>query len=287
MICKTPKRQAGERQMPLYFNTLLNQAKIDAAEVRLLRHQDSRLAKGSSPYELWRDERMAFEHYQASQEFDDRSKLKAMYWASFVVTPSDETLLAGFYSCRYVEVNTEERRWPRPDGDRSNPAGTCDIYELARNSELDDLSGRLVIDWGPGERTWIQRADNQNKPVTEIWRTFREPDFPGFSNFIEPLSKVQNLPAKWIEVLRSRGGIYLLTCPRTKEQYVGQAKSFHARWLEYAGNNHGGNVGLKIRNPSDYQVSILQVAGDAEDLNTMETLWKNNLQSREMGLNRN
>jgi hypothetical protein len=41
---------------------------------------------------------------------------------------------------------------------------------------------------------------------------------------------------------------------------------------------------------SDYQVSILEVAGTAateQDILKMEVLWKSKLQSREMGLNRN
>lgn len=277
--------------MPLYFNTILSQAGIDSTDVRLLRHQDSRLAKGSSPYELWRDSPAAFDFYQASQRFEDRPRLTAKYWASFVVSPDGETILAGLYRCHYDGPNTEERRWP--NGERTNPAGTCDIYRLTLDGELNDLKGKLVIDWGAGKRTWIQRADNQNKTVLEIRRWFREPDFPGFANFIQPLSRIEKLPAKWVEVLRSRCGIYLLTCPRTKEQYVGLASSdaggFYGRWLDYARDGHGGNVELKSRDPSDYQVSILQVAGDAEMslLHEMESRWKEKLQSREMGLNRN
>src|SRR5690349_8993778 len=115
--------------MPLRFNSILAQAGIAPASVRLLRHQDSRSAKGRTPYELWRDDRPAFEFYQSSQNLGNRSKLCADYWASFVVTPVGETLLAGFYACRYVGVNDVERVLPNTGG--SDPAGTCDIYELS------------------------------------------------------------------------------------------------------------------------------------------------------------
>jgi hypothetical protein len=60
--------------------------------------------------------------------------------------------------------------------------------------------------------------------------------------------------------------------------------------VSYARDGHGGNVGLKSRDPSDYQVSILEVAGSAatvDEIIAMEGLWKQKLQSREMGLNRN
>ncbi|MFX8523724.1 hypothetical protein ABTM10_19505, partial [Acinetobacter baumannii] len=80
---------------------------------------------------------------------------------------------------------------------------------------------------------------------------------------------------------------------RTREQYVGMASGaggFLARWREYSATRHGGNVGLKSRDPSDYQVSILETVGisatDA-DLLALEGRWKAKLQSREMGLNRN
>jgi hypothetical protein len=173
------------------------------------------------------------------------------------------------------------------------PAGAVDIYELTLDERLNDLAGRLVIAWGDGERAWLQRADRQNKVVLEIREAFREPDFPGFARFISPLSHVQRLPVAWVMALSSSRGIYLLTCPRTREQYVGSAtgaEGFHGRWLSYTRDGHGGNVGLKSRDPSDYQVSILEVAGSAatvDEIIAMEGLWKQKLQSREMGLNRN
>jgi hypothetical protein len=87
--------------------------------------------------------------------------------------------------------------------------------------------------------------------------------------------------------------VYLLTCPKTKEQYVGSAtgaNGFWDRWQQYAETGHGGNAGLNSRDPSDYQVSILEVAGSSsifEDIIAMEQRWKARLRSREMGLNRN
>lgn len=277
--------------MPLRFNTLLAQANIAPSAVRLLRHQDSRAERGRSPYELWRDDRPTFEAYQEAQSVGNRAKLRGEYWACFVVPPSGETLLAGFYACRYLGVNETERQWSHTAG--VDPIGTCDVYSLALDHRLNDLAGRLVIAWGQSERAWIQRADNQDKLVLEIRQAFREPDFPGFARFIAPLSKIEGLPAAWIAALSASRGVYLLTCPRTREQYVGSAtgiEGFYGRWLSYAHDGHGGNVALKSRDPSDYQVSILEVAGSAatvEEILAMEVLWKRKLQSREMGLNKN
>jgi len=277
--------------MPLRFSALLKQADIAPSAVRLLRHQDGRSSKGKSPYELWRDNRPAFNDYQEGQSFGNAAKLRADYWASFVVTPGGETLLAGFYSCRYVGKNEVERIWPHTIG--TDPVGTCDVYALTPDERLNDLAGRLVIAWGDAERAWIQRADNQDKVILQIRETFREPDFPGFNRFIAPLSKLEGLPTSWMAALSSSRGIYLLTCPKTREQYVGSAsgaEGFFGRWSSYARDGHGGNEGLKSRDPTDYQVSILEVAGSAaslEDILALEVLWKQKLQSREMGLNKN
>lgn len=277
--------------MPLRLNMVFAQCGISPSEVRLLRHQDKRAPKGRTPYELWRDDRPAFEAYQRTQGENNRSRLQAPFWASFIVTTSGETLLAGFYSSRFIGPNTEPL--PRIFGEGFDPPGTYDVYDLTLSEHLNDLSGRLVIDWGESERAWIQRADNQNKVVLQLREAFREPDFPGFTRFIEPLSKIERLPAAWIAALSASKGVYLLTCPRTREQYVGSATGadgFYGRWLSYARDNHGGNIGLKSRDPSDYQVSILEVAGSAatfDEIIAMEVLWKQKLQSREMGLNKN
>jgi hypothetical protein len=180
-----------------------------------------------------------------------------------------------------------------PHRDAVDLAGSCDIYDLQLDIRLADLEGKLFIQWGDGTRAWVQRADHTNKQILELQPEFKEPDFPGFLNFMMPLSKVEALPKTWIAILKESTGVYLLTCPKTKEQYVGSAsgcEGFWHRWMEYVTTRHGGNIALKSREFSDYQVSILEVAGtasDSEDIREMESRWKEKLQSREMGLNRN
>ncbi len=277
--------------MPILFNTLLSAIGFDVSDVRLLRHKDSRAAKGRTPYELWRDNRPMFDQYQRTQRVIHESKLRASYWASFIGTPNDETMFAGIYGVKGKRLL--EKDTPRPHIDGIDLAGSCYLYHLEQDSRLDDLIGRLLIDWGVGNRAWIQRADRQDKVVVELRTAFKEPEFPGFLNFVTSLSKINSLPKSWITALASSRGIYLLTCPKTKEQYVGSATvegGFWRRWQDYAGSGDGGNIALKSRDPSDYQISILEVAGSAltqEEIIQMEILWKSKLQSREMGLNRN
>jgi hypothetical protein len=273
------------------FNSILSETGLPIDKVRLLRHRDQTAVKGLSPYELWRDDRQRFELYQSHQGFRNHKKLNHPYWASFVGTPSNETLFVGVYSVRYKGVL--EKDIPAPHSHELLEAGSCDIYELSLLQEFADLDGKLYIDWGLGTRSWIQRADNQNKPITEIRTEFKEPDFPGYLQFVSQLSKLETLPPGWIIALKSSRGVYLLTCPKTKEQYVGSAygeDGFWGRWQQYVATGHGGNIALKSRDPSDYQVCILETAGTAstsEEIIHMEQLWKDKLQSREMGLNRN
>jgi hypothetical protein len=170
-----------------------------------------------------------------------------------------------------------------------------DIYQYERVSAFDHLVGRLRVDWGKGARTWAQRADSHsgNKPIIELLKEFREPEFPGFTCFVGNLGGLPSLPSSWSTALSAARGVYLLTCPRTREQYVGSAcgiGGFWGRWQDYVATGHGGNVALKSRDPSDYQISILEVAGSAasvDDILAMERQWKIKLQSLEMGLNRN
>ncbi len=277
--------------MPIMLNSILVAAGFDVREIRLLRHQDNRAAKDRTPYKLWRDNLQQFEFYQATQGVIHESKLKAQYWAAFVGTPSDETLFVGIYAVKGHKLL--EKDMPKPHMDGVDKAGSCHLYDLLLEPRLDGLIGKLLINWGPGKRAWIQRADKRNKEIVELRRQFKEEDFPGFLNFVKSLSQLENLPIGWINALKSSKGIYMLTCPKTKEQYVGSAigeSGFWGRWQDYAETGHGGDVALKSRDPSDYQVSILEVAGTAlsdEQILDLEKMWKRKLQSREMGLNRN
>ncbi len=278
--------------MPIFLNTILRSSGLDLRDVRLIRHKDKRASKGRSPYELWRDDRPQFELYQSSQGVKNRKKFAAMYWAVFIVNLNEETMFGGLYRAKYRGLWERDTPSPHIVG-AIEKAGTCDAYDLVLDDRMSDLIGRMFIDWGPGALAWVQYPASKDKIVTELRMTFKEDEFPGFMRFIQPLSKLNKLPKSWESVLKSSRGVYLLTCPRTKEQYVGSAKGdagFWGRWQNYLQSGHGGNVGLKSRDPSDYQVSILEVAGSTasdQDILAMEGRWQSKLQSREMGLNKN
>lgn len=272
----------------LTFNDLLALEGIDKAKVRLVRHQDSRLARGRM-YEAWRNDRAAFESYQSVQS-KDRFPVGDLL-AGFVVTEARKTVFVGLY---------------RVDGVGICPPGSTDAllkhdisgafqYDLKLVDDLATYQDKVVIDWGLGARSWVQRAANQAKPVTEIAEQY-EPRFPGFREFVRRVDEVPTLPNGWQQVLRSVKGVYLLVDVHSGHQYVGSAKgadSLLGRWLEYSAGGDGGDKGLKAAaksGPRDYQVSVLEVVGEYtpdETIEQLESYWKNKLLSRTFGLNHN
>lgn len=274
--------------MSLSFNALLSSYGIDPAKVRLLRHQTNPF-QGRTLYGLWRDHHPEFVRYQSIQTSQNRSRLASPYWASFVVTPARSDMFVGLWQVRHSGTCPPGTTDPLSGHDVAG----LDQYEQDFIDASAEHVGRVFIDWGGGTRSWAQRADKQDKPIVELTRTFQEEAFPGYGGFIANLSAIESLPSGWLTALAAVRGVYLLICPRTREQYVGSASGeggLLGRWLEYARSGHGGNVGLKSRDPADYQVSILEVCGSAattEEIVGAEQLWKAKLQSREMGLNRN
>ena len=269
----------------LTFKGLLETAGIDPHGVRLARHQtdDGPL----TPWQLWRSDSGRFELYQRIQrkkKFD-----KASHVASFVVTPDGRTLFVGLYSVDSIGTAPKDAKCPL----RGIPVAGFRLYELTRCDVLSDYTNRLVVDWGPGQRAWVQRAHLKPKPIVELAREQIDPPFPGFLSFQKSLSSIEALPGGWREALASVRGVYLLTDPNTGENYVGSATGedgFLGRWFEYAATGHGGNVRMKARETADYTVAILEVASSiatVDEINKRESLWKKKLGTREHGLNVN
>lgn len=159
---------------------------------------------------------------------------------------------------------------------------------------FDLYRGRIVIEWGDGERAWVQRADKQDKDIIEIRQRREDPAFPGFARLHHPLDDIENVPVAWAEVLRNARGNYLLVHRESGQQYVGSAYGdggFFSRWNSYS-DGHGGNIAMKELGATAeaYDAAILEVVGtDAtvEDVFARETLWKEKLGTRVKGLNRN
>jgi hypothetical protein len=269
------------------FNDVLHSAGIDPGKVRLARHQDTR-TRGI--YAIWKspDGPQLVEQYQAIQKYD-RFEVGG-FVASFVVTPPprSETLFIGLYE---VLARGE------CEAGSLEPFTGIDVsglyrYEMAYDDRLDEYKERLVVDWGPGTRSWVQLASRQRKPVLAL-RDQQEPPFPGFGQFCVDVHDVPGIYPSWQERLREVKGVYVLVDKKTGQQYVGSAKGEESLWgrlSDYARTGHGGNVELKHRKEAQYQVGVLQVVDLSlpdHSIEEIESWWKRKLMTREHGLNRN
>lgn len=278
--------------MPFRFNMLLEEAGINSAEVRLLRHQPK--VAGRTLLDVWRTDRASLEEYQSLQPIAKRAHFQRRYWASFIGTWDGRTVFAGLYQVGNPEPLTAPVLVPISGG--TDEPSVVERYPTHRLQSLEAYEGRLYIEWGggsSGKRAWVQRAELQDKVVTELHLNVAEQPFPGLMELALPLSELADVPPSWIQRLAATKGVYLLTCPRDGSLYVGSATAeggFWSRWEAYRANGHGGNVGLIGREPSDFIVSVLQVAGSADGddaIVAMEDRWKRKLQSRHLGLNKN
>jgi hypothetical protein len=273
----------GERVMPITFANILESAGIDPREVHLARHADTRV-RGKSPYTLWRSDLAGFELYQRIQR---RPVFRVgNLVASFVVPPTGETLFVGCYRVAGVGTVPSGMEDPLVDIDVTG----LRLYDLQPNNHLAEYKGRLIIDWGGGARTWCQKAASNVKNVLELRANLRDESFPGYMKLVGRLSDVTSFYTSWIVRLREAKGIYLISCPKTREHYVGKASGeggFYERWLQHAAVG-GDALGFKRRDPSDYQVTILEVSGSSateDDISAAEQRWIRKLQSTAMGLN--
>lgn len=273
----------------LTFNTVLQCEGIAPASVRLVRHQDNRYPGRPTPYALWRAGDGRFNTYQRIQSRNVFSVGDLL--AVFVATPVNDTLFVGMYAVDGIGAVPEGAMCPIAQQDED--VTDCHFYDLRPDDRLGRYHGLLVIDWGAGFRSWVQRAERQDKPVLEIRKVITDPAFPGFREFRCDVGEVEAIPFGWREALRSVNGVYVLVCQDSGKQYVGSAYGQDGLWgrlIEYARTGHGGNAELRRRGPARYQVGVLEVmpkTASLEEVIRAEGHWKDKLGTRLHGLNEN
>lgn len=180
----------------------------------------------------------------------------------------------------------------------------CIFYKLEPLDYLSEFKDRLVIDWGPGARSWCQDGKKQ-KEILEIKPAFSDKVFRSYEEVLlsfDTLCSIVNNPyinQVWKDKLSSVTGVYLITDTKTGKLYVGSAsgeQGIWGRWKSYVDTKHGGNTGLKdlvIPDPDycrNFQYSILKVFPIKYDINEIleyEKLYKRKLLSIKYGMNNN
>jgi hypothetical protein len=284
-------------QRTLTLSKLLQPFGLDAvAGIKLVRHQDKRV-----DIDQLRREGL-FEAFQAIQSRTVFSNCESI--VSFVGQPGSHALFVGVYRVRGVE-GPRDFALPRGVVIPGLSTANCYRYTLDRDDRFADLVDRLVVDWGGGTRSWVQKYRAPGKPVVEILPKGYVRDFPGFLDVVlrhdELVSIVKHPVAHrdWHRMLKSVAAVYLILDTRTGNQYVGSAygeRGLLGRWMKYADTPHGGNEQLKSLIAArpfaarDFQFSILQIlpiTQTANEVMACEALHKRKLGTRAHGLNSN
>jgi hypothetical protein len=261
---------------------------------KLVRHQDARY----DVHDLMR--RGWFKYYQATQSrpvFDRCERI-----VSFVGSGGTKARFIGVYR---VNGRSDRRQIPSPAGFPPDYAKT-DRYlcDLEGEAGYEDLENRVVIEWGKGTRSWVQRLSN--KEIVELLPKGQlRPPFRDYLEFtlthaeLKELYEHEEANREWRARLAAVAGIYLILATKTGAQYIGSAhgsEGIWGRWAAYARDGHGGNKLLKrlLRKdsayPAAFSYSILQILPKSfarSEVLEWEHQYKEKLGSRAAGLNVN
>lgn len=280
----------------LYLSDILKRAGLDVNKVKLIRHALS--DKGfKSCYDLgFLKEYTQIQKRGFSKGYD--------YWITFISDRGTSAKLEGVYKVKSVsDVPTSLQPEGFPLSDWYKPNNEFSYFDLERTCILEDLVGRLIIDWGPGTKMWHHKATTE-KAVLSIQASQRM-RFTGYENIIltyEELKEIiedSTVYENWHTALSSVYAIYLITDTTNGSNYIGSAYGkggLLSRWTCYVDTKHGNNKGVKeiiCNYPEryiDFQFSVLQILPKTitdEEVIKLESMYKRKMLTKEFGMNNN
>ena len=268
---------------------------LNPEEVKLVRHANKEIPI----YETYKNDLSRFEEYQ---RFQIKNKFKnAKYIAVFAPGRGTSAIFLGIWEIVgsvLIKDYTDEMHF-RID-DNNFPADWHNVdgewYDLIMTKMLEDLSERVVIEWGKSTVSWVQTKD---KEIIEIKRKKKVSEFISYDDVqlkyedLKNIIKNQDSNYNWFSALSAVNGIYLIKDNNSGKLYVGSAygeNGIWGRWTTYANNGHGGNIELKDKDPINFEFSILEIISSIVSIDTVierENRWKEKLGSRQFGLNSN
>jgi len=175
-------------------------------------------------------------------------------------------------------------------------------YEYQTISEFEKYFGRVIINYHNTATNLIRNAEsviNDCVVVQILEDTFDNDIFPGYENVHISWSDLNRIIDKntWKTAIENQKGVYLITDKKTGKMYVGSAYGENmilGRWTSYVKTGHGGNKELKDIEfdyiKQNFWFSILDIYKSTIDDNVIlkrEAWWKNTLQTKEFGFNKN
>ena len=269
---------------------------IDLSKTKLIRHNISNeIIKNNY-------ERKYLDIYQSIQQPTLFKNCETVI--SFLGTEGTTGVFLGCYEIKgYSKLKQNEL--PEDFCFENEYLSECVFWNIVKTDILNDLTNRLVIEWGKSTRGWCQNGTTE-KEVLHILPAVSEISFISYDKVLLSYEKlkmiVNNIKnhKEWETKLSAVAGIYLITDTKTGKQYVGSASGENGgiwgRWSEYVKTKHGGNKKLieLINIENDYcrnfQFSILEVFPIKRDKNEIleyEALYKKKICTVEFGLNDN
>ena len=280
----------------LYFSDILVKAGIDPKKVKLIRHSLS-----DKNFKECYDADKVYE-YTCHQKKDFSKGYE--YWVTFISGSGTLAKLYSIYKVGAFIPDTEETiPAGLPSTEASHYNGEHAIFDLERLDVLEEMEGRLTIDWGQSARMWHQKGTTE-KPIISI-QPEEKKVFTGFENLVKTYDELKEIVDNpevydaWYTALSSVYAVYLIVDTETGKQYVGSAygkDGLWGRWSEYIQTHHGNNKKMKqliCDYPERYhafQFSILQILPKTvtdEEVIRIESLWKSKLLSIRFGMNDN
>lgn len=182
-------------------------------------------------------------------------------------------------------------------------------YEGEEIEKYKSYFGRMIIKF---HKTFQSQGryygDIYNELIVQqiLPTTFDGDDFPGYDKVrlsYRQLKTILNRGKRdWVAALENQKAVYLITDINNGKLYVGSANSNNGmllqRWKSYINNGHGGNKELieLIKNKGveyvkeNFQYSILEnynAKVDDHIILERESWWKETLQTRKYGYNKN
>ena len=275
------------------FHDILGHYGIKPKNVKLVRHGNREIPV----LETFQNER---EHFEVYQSYQAPNKFKgAKHLAVFAPGHHTSAIFLGLWDIKdYKTHKNFTKKIHDTIDEHSFPESWHKVawYDLRYNPTLDELSERLIIDWGKSTISWVQ---NRDKKILEIKGENYLGDFVSYDSVqlnyydIKKLSTDTKSNTTWMNALSSVNGIYLIRDKSSGKLYVGSAygeDGLYGRWLNYAHSGHGGNKELKGLDPNQFEFSILEIippTSSAEEVIHRENRWKEKLGTRVFGLNAN
>lgn len=231
--------------------------------------------------------------FEEWQSWQTKRNFQRPYIVSLIkISGNDKWLFAGLYKsikCCHIKKHDLYR------------------YDTQEVDSLKEYSGRLVVNFERTGRQSYLSAQNWAEQMSVLELKEQKlviKDFPGYNKV--NISKAhleivvgQSIPS-WKAALSNIAGIYLITDTKTGKLYVGSAtgdRGLWQRWADYSKRGHGGNKDLRrILNEkgkeysNHFKYSILEIADTHttfDDVLVRESYWKEVLQTREFGYNKN